>query len=270
MLDRTDLCQLLRNGGKAIVGKLNEARKPVDPSGLICVSINAKVKKYGRNSPHRVPPNPTAPSVSKTKPSLLKALARAHGWYQSVLEGKASDLRTLAHHVGFTARYVGKVFPCAFLAPYIIESILQRHQPDDLTFARLSREIPLSWTEQRRLFGFPPAESRWTLKDLSQFFDPFRLVHRPSCQQVIQSSQSTRKKTVSLLLKLRPPCIKRVQIFLGRFHFSVSGNEPGSITGNRGVLQSSTFVFQPLLGFRNTLLHTGILACFEVRELLLC
>jgi hypothetical protein len=160
MLGRDDLCQLLRNGGKAIVSKLNEAPKPVDPSDLICLSIDARLKRYGGVVHLVVPPNPTAISASKTNPVLLKALARAYGWYRCVLGGKAPDLRALARHAGFTERYVGKVFPCAFLAPDIVESILQRHQPDDLTFAKLSREIPLSWTQQGRLFGFAPVPSR--------------------------------------------------------------------------------------------------------------
>jgi hypothetical protein len=59
-----------------------------------------------------------------------------------------------------TERYVGRVFECAFLAPDIVERILEGHQPDDLTFARLTNKIPLSWSEQRRQFGFAPPPSR--------------------------------------------------------------------------------------------------------------
>lgn len=143
-----------------IATKLDTGRKPVDPGDLICLSVDAKLKRYGGVVHLVLPPNPMTISASKTKPSLLKALARAHDWYQSVLEGKASDLRALARHAGFTERYVGKVFPCAFLASDIVESILKGHQPDALTFAKLSREIPLSWAEQRRLFGFPVVSSR--------------------------------------------------------------------------------------------------------------
>jgi hypothetical protein len=160
MIGRNDLCQLFKNGGKAIASNLSERRRPVDPSDLICLSIEARMKRYGGVVHLVVRPNPTTTAASKTKPSLLKALARAHRWYQSVLEGKAHDVRALALHAGLTERYVGKVFPCAFLAPDIVESILQGHQPDDLTFARLCREIPLSWTEQRRQLGFPPVPSR--------------------------------------------------------------------------------------------------------------
>ena len=68
-------------------------------------------------------------------------------------QSKAPDLRALARHAGFTDRYVGKVFPCAFLAPDIVESILQGRQPDDLTLARLSREIPPSWPSNAGCLG---------------------------------------------------------------------------------------------------------------------
>jgi hypothetical protein len=76
--------------------------------------------------------------------------------------------------------------------------------------------------------------------------------------------QSAWGKTLSFLLQFCPACIKRVQILLGRFHFSVRGDEPGSVAGNRRVFQCTAFALQILLGFRNTLLNTGIFACFEV------
>jgi len=159
VIGRNDLCQLLRNAGKAIAGSLSEGRKPVDASDLICLSIDTRLKRYGGVVHLVVPPNPSTTRASKTKPSLLKALARAHSWYASVLAGNALDQRSIARHVGLTERYVGKVFPCAFLAPDIVESILEGRQPDDLTFARLCTNIPLSWTEQRRQFGFSPVPS---------------------------------------------------------------------------------------------------------------
>ena len=160
MISRKVLRRLLVNGGKAIPSDLSEPRRSMDTNDLICLSIDAKLKRYGGAVHVVVPPNPTTTLTSKIKSSLLKALARANSWYEIVLEGKALDQRALARHAGMTERYVGKVFPCAFLAPDIVESILQGNQPDDLTFAKLSRQIPLSWAEQRRQFGFPPIASR--------------------------------------------------------------------------------------------------------------
>ncbi len=160
MIDRKRLSQLLKNGTKAITSSLNERPKPVDPSDLISLGIEARLKRYGGMVHLVVPPNPTTTAAPKTKPPLLKALARAHSWYEKVLEGQAYDLRALARHANLAERYVGKVFPCAFLAPDIVESILEGRQPDDLTFALLTKKTPLSWTEQRRQFGFAQVSSR--------------------------------------------------------------------------------------------------------------
>ena len=44
----------------------------------------------------------------------------------------------------------------AFLAPDIVETILQGHQPVELTAFGLkrSRHLPVCWQEQRELLGF--------------------------------------------------------------------------------------------------------------------
>jgi site-specific DNA recombinase len=152
MIDPNELRHLVMSRCESTANKAEDKREPyVDP---ICLTIDAKLKKYGGVVHIVVPPNPTNLATTNSKPSLLKALARAHGWYEMVLEGKAVDQRALARHAGMTERYVGKVFDCAFLAPDIVESILQGRQPDDLTFAKLAKGIPLSWVEQRRQFGF--------------------------------------------------------------------------------------------------------------------
>ena len=45
--------------------------------------------------------------------------------------------------------------PLAFLAPDIVEAILAGTQPVDLTAETLTRrDLPLSWSEQKSLFGF--------------------------------------------------------------------------------------------------------------------
>ena len=74
----------------------------------------------------------------------MKAVARGRVWYERVLEGKSSDQRSLTIHAGVTERYVGLVFGCAFLAPDIVEAILEGRQPRDLTFKKLCSNVPLS------------------------------------------------------------------------------------------------------------------------------
>jgi site-specific DNA recombinase len=116
--------------------------------------IEAKQKRFGGEVHLVVPPNSSV-SVGHPKTSLMKAIARAHNWYEKVVLGEALDMRSLARQAGLTERYVGKVFGCAFLAPDIIESILAGRQPHDLNFEKLCQNIPLNWVEQREHFGFP-------------------------------------------------------------------------------------------------------------------
>ena len=151
MISRKELRLLLENGGKVIASNLLGVRKPVDANDLISLTIEAKRKRCGGEVHLVVPPNSVV-SVRHPKPSLIKAIARAHGWYERVVQGKALDMRSLARHSGLAERYVGKVFGCAFLAPDIIESILEGRQPHDLNFGKL-------WADQRRQFGFPQVSS---------------------------------------------------------------------------------------------------------------
>jgi site-specific DNA recombinase len=123
------------------------------------LSIEAKRKRFGGEVHLVVPPNFDV-SVGNPKPSLIKAIARAHGWYEKVVQGNALDMRSLARQVGLTERYVGKVFGCALLAPDIVESILEGWQPHDLNFGKLCKHVPLTWVEQREQFGFPPVSSQ--------------------------------------------------------------------------------------------------------------
>jgi hypothetical protein len=118
--------------------------------------IEAKRKRCGGEVHLVALPNGSVP-VAHLNPALIKAVARAQGWYEKLLQGGASDIRSLAQQAGMTERYVGKVFRCALLVPDIIESILNGSQPSDLNFQKLCQNIPLSWTEQRQQFGFSPA-----------------------------------------------------------------------------------------------------------------
>jgi site-specific DNA recombinase len=159
MISRKELRQLFENGGKGPADNLLGRRTPVDPTDLISLTVEARRKRCGGEVHLVVPPN-SSDSVRHPKFSLIKAIARAHGWHEKVVQGNALDMRSLARQAGLTERYVGKVFGCAFLAPDIIESILEGRQPHELNFAKLCEHVPLGWPEQREHFGLPPVWSQ--------------------------------------------------------------------------------------------------------------
>src|SRR5262249_59818384 len=84
---------------------------------------------------------------------LLHTLARAYQWREQLLSGEVSSLRMIAKSVGKSERYVGQVIRAAFLAPDLVEALLQGRSPAQLNLARLTKDLPSDWSEQRRCFG---------------------------------------------------------------------------------------------------------------------
>jgi site-specific DNA recombinase len=123
------------------------------PDDLVQLSVEAKRERHGGEVHLTLAPNASLRNA-EVNASLVKAVVRAYTWYQRVLRNEALDQRDLAHQAGLTERYVGRVFACAFLAPDIVEAVLEGRQPRHLTFEKLTRNIPLSWAEQRESFGF--------------------------------------------------------------------------------------------------------------------
>ena len=95
-------------------------------------------------------------STARVDPALVKAVLRAHDWFERLAMGRARSFAQIAHDEGATGRYVAHMLPLAFLAPDIVSSILAGRQPVDLTANRLIKKIdlPLGWAEQRALLGF--------------------------------------------------------------------------------------------------------------------
>ena len=94
---------------------------------------------------------------SNPDPQLIRAVARGHSWFREIREGSTASLTELAERHGVERTDAGHIIRLAFLAPDIIEAILQGRQPRDHTFRRLKRlgNLPESWARQRDFLGFP-------------------------------------------------------------------------------------------------------------------
>ncbi len=84
------------------------------------------------------------PASPKADPILLKAIARARGWFDDLVTGRALSLAAIAAREGITDRYVSHLLPLAFLAPDIVEAISVGRQPVGLTVEALVRRIDSS------------------------------------------------------------------------------------------------------------------------------
>jgi hypothetical protein len=89
--------------------------------------------------------------------ALLKAVARAHCWFEDLVAGRAASMVELARCEGIGKQYVSRLMRLAFLAPDIVEQIVSGRQPPELTAQSLltSRHaLPHDWAAQKRALGF--------------------------------------------------------------------------------------------------------------------
>ena len=90
-------------------------------------------------------------------PMLIETIARGHSWFEEIAFGQSATVRGIAKREGVDEGDVSRMMSFAFLAPDIVEAILDGKQPVELTAERLKRSggLPLSWSDQRRHLGFP-------------------------------------------------------------------------------------------------------------------
>jgi site-specific DNA recombinase len=131
----------------------------LDASGVIRLNIDARVQRCGGEVRLVLSPDSAAQMQSHPVSSLLKALARGRQWLEWIVAGETLGQRSIAKRLALDERYVSRVLECAFLAPDIVEAILDGRQPPDFTFEKLRRRLPVCWVEQRRQLGFPLQQS---------------------------------------------------------------------------------------------------------------
>jgi site-specific DNA recombinase len=146
--------QISRNGLLAKLGM---------PNGLLggreefwTFEIPYKLRNRGRQL--KILPEGIAQATSsEPDPTLLKLLRRAHAWRQQLETGPPATICDLAAANGVNASYFTRLLRIAYLAPDIIEAIIEGRQPPELTANKLVRvkKLPISWADQREHLGFP-------------------------------------------------------------------------------------------------------------------
>jgi site-specific DNA recombinase len=90
----------------------------------------------------------------RLNPALISAVAQGHLWRNCLLEGEAGSVVEIARQAGVSPRYVIRMMRLGFLAPDIIEAILEGRQTAAVTLEAFRKPIPLDWSEQRLMLGF--------------------------------------------------------------------------------------------------------------------
>jgi site-specific DNA recombinase len=86
--------------------------------------------------------------------ALILAIARAKSWMRDLRGGKYADTMEIARRFQLSNAHVRRILRFGYLAPDIVEAIVEGRQSRSLTVKRLLQGIPCVWADQRAAFGF--------------------------------------------------------------------------------------------------------------------
>jgi hypothetical protein len=86
--------------------------------------------------------------------ALILAIARAKSWTRDLRSGRFADTIEIARQFQLNDAYVRRLLRFAYLAPGIVEAIIEGRQPRSMTVKRLLQGVPSVWADQRAAFGF--------------------------------------------------------------------------------------------------------------------
>ncbi len=95
------------------------------------------------------------PRSNNRNEALIKAVALGHEWRLKLESGEFASAAAIGKASGYTERYVQKILRLGFLAPNIVEAILDGRQPSALTLHDLNKtSLHGDWRSQARALGF--------------------------------------------------------------------------------------------------------------------
>jgi site-specific DNA recombinase len=138
-----------------LLGKKSEAFPPSSRDKAEILNLSADFEVLRRGSELRViGPHCESALPAELVASLVKAAARARGWYERIAAGEVSTINQLAENSGLTRRYIRRILQCAILSPRITEALLTGKHRANLTLKEIMHGVPLNWREQeKKIFG---------------------------------------------------------------------------------------------------------------------
>lgn len=87
-------------------------------------------------------------TTDTSRQAILKAIVRAHRWYEQIVVGEVTGLPDIARREKINYAYVKKIFPLALLSPARVEEHLAGLDTAISLDAQLG-DIPMQWRTQK-------------------------------------------------------------------------------------------------------------------------
>ena len=121
---------------------------------ILTLTVMARLQRVGREMRMLVE---NTNDQTTADPGLLRIVARAHEIQERLMQNTDLTVHVIASQERVSANYVYRLLRLPTLAPDIITAIVNGKNPPQLTAKKLMRltpQIPVDWTEQRKLLGF--------------------------------------------------------------------------------------------------------------------
>jgi hypothetical protein len=146
----------IRLGRIALASRLLGATEAqVDDNDITELTVTVQLTRHGMVN-RLVVEGTQAPRASGASDEpLIRAIACGRAWFEELASGRAASFGKIAERVGVTDRYVSRIVDLAFLAPDVVEAVLNGEQAADVTVRSLTvvGSLPILWDDQRRTLG---------------------------------------------------------------------------------------------------------------------
>jgi hypothetical protein len=137
----------------ALLNLAAEASAVDDDSQILYVPV--ELRRSGREIKMRI--DATDPfATAKPDARLIKLLIRARRFNAALVRSEGVPFAALAEREGVSPSYFTRLVRLGYIAPDIIQAILDGRQPRNLTPDKLlaHSRLPLAWHDQRTALGF--------------------------------------------------------------------------------------------------------------------
>jgi hypothetical protein len=134
--------------------KSDKESADIQSEDILTLKVKVRLQRVGREMRMLVE---NSNDQTLADPGLLRIIARAHDIHEHVMQSTDLPLHAMASQERVTPGYISRLMRLPLLAPDIVTAIVDGKNPPQLTAKKLMRfalEIPIDWTEQRKLLGF--------------------------------------------------------------------------------------------------------------------
>jgi hypothetical protein len=132
-------------------------KKTRDVCSTVTIRVPISIRQRGGRKMVLLPQGSAITPVTSDRQidnAMVKAIARGFRWREMLENGTHATIAEIAQAEKINESYVGRVLRLTLLAPSIVEAILARRQPIEMTLPALMQPLPIVWGEQaNRIFG---------------------------------------------------------------------------------------------------------------------